>query len=82
MYAIRSYYEIALALDHAARQNIVHRDIKPDNVMLTEDGNAKLCDLGLAIDDATGRLLGGGTELFQSPPTLVVSVRTQFVDAA
>ena len=37
-------------------------------------------DIGLAIDDSTGRLLGGGTELFQSPPTLIVAVRTQFVD--
>lgn len=37
-------------------------------------------DLGLAVD-SSGRLLGGGTETFQDPPTLFVGVRTQFVDA-
>ncbi len=40
--------QIASALDHATRQSLVHRDIKPDNILITPKGVAKLCDLGLA----------------------------------
>ncbi len=40
--------QIASALDHAWKHQIIHRDIKPDNIMVTRDGTAKLTDLGLA----------------------------------
>ncbi|MHC4660989.1 MAG: serine/threonine protein kinase [Planctomycetota bacterium] len=40
--------QVARALEHAQENSIVHRDIKPDNIMLTKKGRAKLCDLGLA----------------------------------
>jgi len=42
--------QIARALEHAHKHSLVHRDIKPENIMITVDGVAKLCDLGLAKD--------------------------------
>jgi serine/threonine-protein kinase len=40
--------QVARALDHAYRHGVVHRDIKPGNLMLARDGTLKLADLGLA----------------------------------
>jgi serine/threonine protein kinase len=40
--------EIASALGYAHRQGIIHRDVKPENIMLALTGRAKLADLGLA----------------------------------
>ncbi|MEE9392984.1 MAG: serine/threonine-protein kinase [Planctomycetota bacterium] len=42
--------QIARALEHAYEHSIIHRDIKPDNIMMTPGGVAKLCDLGLVKD--------------------------------
>ncbi len=46
--------QIASALEHIHRRNIVHRDIKPDNILVSRSGVAKLADLGLAkpMDDS------------------------------
>jgi serine/threonine-protein kinase len=40
--------QVARALDYAHRHELVHGEVKPDNIILTRDGVAKLCDLGLA----------------------------------
>ncbi len=40
--------QIALALDHAHSNHIVHRDIKPHNILITNDGRAKVTDFGIA----------------------------------
>ncbi len=40
--------QIAAALAHAWEREVVHRDIKPSNILITQDGLAKLVDMGLA----------------------------------
>ncbi len=48
--ALKILLQMSYALEHAYQFNLIHRDIKPDNIMLTKFGDAKLCDLGLARD--------------------------------
>lgn len=53
-YLTRVLMEITQGLQHAHEFQIIHRDIKPTNIMLSLDGTAKLADLGLAASlDAT-----------------------------
>jgi serine/threonine-protein kinase len=46
--AVHIALDVAQALQHAHSRNVVHRDIKPDNILITRSGVAKLADLGLA----------------------------------
>jgi serine/threonine-protein kinase len=46
--ALRIVLQVARALEHAHSQGLIHRDVKPKNIMITPEGNAKLVDMGLA----------------------------------
>lgn len=65
--AVRYVLQVAEALDHANKRGVVHRDIKPSNIIITNDGQAKLIDLGLARvfhpDGRSQDLTSSGTTL-------------------
>ncbi|MBE6373356.1 MAG: hypothetical protein E7055_14970 [Lentisphaerae bacterium] len=73
--AIDIIRQIAEALDYAwQEEKLVHRDIKPDNIMLTSSGRAKLADLGLAkVGNENSKAEGDevmGTPQYISPEQL------------
>ncbi len=59
--------DIADAIEHAHKQNIRHRDLKPDNVLLDDQLRAKLADFGLAVDRDTGDSSRLGTLTYMAP---------------
>lgn len=70
--AVHVIVACARALEHAHEFGVIHRDIKPDNVLLTRNGVVKLADLGLAKaseEDValTQSGVGAGTPLYMAP---------------
>jgi len=62
--ATRIVRAAAEGLGHAHTRGIIHRDIKPGNIMLTSDGQVKVSDFGLARDVLQGRdIVGAGHSL-------------------
>jgi serine/threonine-protein kinase len=53
--------EICLAIDHAHQNSIIHRDIKPTNVLISKQGHVKITDFGVAKDATARDLTSAGT---------------------
>ncbi|KPU43973.1 serine/threonine-protein kinase PrkC [Oxobacter pfennigii] len=55
--------QICLALDHAHKNNIIHRDVKPQNILITHDGIVKVADFGIARASNSATLTNTGNVL-------------------
>ena len=62
-WAVNIAIQIASALEMAHKNNIIHRDIKPHNIMITEDGVAKVTDFGIAKAVSNSTITAFGTTL-------------------
>jgi serine/threonine protein kinase len=70
--AVRLIVQVCQALEMAHQRGLIHRDVKPDNILVTPTGEAKLTDLGLAKElfanhDLTRTGRGLGTPHYMAP---------------
>jgi eukaryotic-like serine/threonine-protein kinase len=79
--AVSMVLPIARALAHAHERGILHRDVKPENILVDLEGRTSLTDFGIAVDLRDGHLGGqcAGTPAFMAPEQLLglpLDVRT------
>jgi len=76
--------EVSLGLIHLHRCGFVHRDIKIENVMIANDGHAKIIDFGLAAkipaDETTMRMKPDSTTICMAPEVFTKNIGGRFTD--
>ncbi|MCZ6689997.1 MAG: protein kinase [Planctomycetota bacterium] len=65
--ALEIILDAARALEYAERSKVIHRDVKPDNLMITANGTVKICDLGIAKTFAEARQVNPAEGIAGSP---------------
>ena len=82
--AVSIIRQVAGALDHAHQAGVIHRDVKPANILITPDGKAKLVDLGIATASERTQITAVGTVLgtpsYMAPEQLEGGPITKAVD--
>ncbi|CAF3858786.1 unnamed protein product [Rotaria sp. Silwood1] len=68
-YIVNYYCAIVSALRILHTERIIHRDIKPDNMLINKNGIVKLCDFGVSVDlnENPDFFFDGGTESYRPP---------------
>jgi len=79
--AVQITAEIAKGLEHANRRNVIHRDIKPKNILMPDDGHPKISDFGIALmSNRMNQTAGLGTMSYMAPELWTGDERDNRID--
>ena len=77
---IRFGIEICSALEICHEKGIIHRDIKPDNLMVSKEGQFKLGDFGIAREPISGTMTVAGTPDYMAPEVKETTIYDKTAD--
>ena len=78
-------WQVCQALSYAHVRSIVHRDVKPSNLLVTRNGLVKLCDFGIAVSESKASTITGkgnfvGTMRYAAPEVIAAGLVSPAVD--